>query len=87
MGIPPKPVPPKKKDDVEEAMDHKDRKGIFWIKSKVDKEIKENVVKADDTNDEWKEEMRKHEARFKELHKDYLRRDDYVKREVETRTD
>lgn len=37
----------------------------------MDKEIEDNVVKADDSKDSWKEEMKKHEKRFKELHVDF----------------
>ena len=86
LGIESKPRPPEKKDDIEQALDYRENKGIFHVKQKVDREIAANVVKADDMNDEWKEEMRKHEKRFKELHSDYTKRDRYVKREIDPRS-
>lgn len=35
-------------------------------------------MKADDSKDSWKQEMMKHEQRFKELHQDFQKRDFYV---------
>ena len=72
-------------DEIEKAIDTKELKGIFWIKKKVDREIAQNKVVADDSKDGWKDENTRHEARFKQLHGDFLKRDQYVKREVETR--
>lgn len=80
---------PEKKQKAEN--DDTNKKGqklrLLRIHENVEKEIRDNVVKADHNLDDFREDQKKQADRFKELHDDFNKRDRYTKKVFDTKTD
>jgi len=60
-------------------------KNIFDIKTKVDKEIEQNIIRADNQQDGSEEGNQRQKQRFDELHHDFSSHDRYYTRKIDKR--